>query len=85
MKRNYLKKGKSDDKKNLHQLLLKNNIFSTLNTPHLNTIYINTTRPNNLKIIKKKNINFFNKNNYSNQKNLEKHSIQNKIKLKFGN
>ena len=57
MKRNYLKKGKSDDKKNLHQLLLKNNIFSTLNTPHLNTIYINTTKPNNLKIIKKKNIN----------------------------
>ena len=72
-KRNNLKKGKSDDKKNLHKLLFKNNIISPLNTQHLNTIYINTTKPNNLKIIKKKNINkreqilytLNNKNSYS--------------------
>ena len=72
-KRNNLKKGKSDDNKNMHKLLFKNNIYSPFNKPHLNNIYINTTKPNNLKIIKKKNLNkreqilytLNNKNSYS--------------------
>ena len=72
-KRNNLKKGKSDGNKNIHRLLFKNNIYSPINTQHLNKIYINTTKPNNLKMMKKKNLSkreqilytLNNKNSYS--------------------
>lgn len=55
--RKIVKKEKSDGSKDMRKLLFSNNIYSSIKAPRLNTIYINTTKPNNLKIINKKNMN----------------------------
>ena len=50
-----IKKGKSDDKKEMRKILFKNNIFTSINSRKINTLYINTTKQNNVKIINKRN------------------------------
>ena len=56
-KRKNIKKGKSDNNKQIKGLLLKNSKFASINAPRLKTTYNTLTKPNNIKIINKKDLN----------------------------
>ena len=57
MEKKNIKKGKSDDNKDMRKLLFKNTMFTSMNTPRFNTIYFNNAKSSNVKIINKKKAN----------------------------